>query len=112
MDGETARALIRAERERAEQLLGEVARAALEDRELVGEGSDMADPAEWLTVEEGDDAVVAGLRQRLEALERAEQRLDAGTYGRSIRSGLSIPDERLEADPAAELTVDEALAER
>jgi DnaK suppressor protein len=33
--------------------------------------------------------------------------LDDGTYGRSIRSGREIPDERLEADPAAELTVDE-----
>ena len=39
---------------------------------------------------------------------RAEQRLDNGTYGRSVRSGLPIPDERLEADPAAELTVEEA----
>ena len=40
--------------------------------------------------------------------ERAEQRLDDGTYGRSIRSGDPIPDERLRADPAAELTVEEA----
>ena len=42
------------------------------------------------------------------ALERAEERLDRGVYGRSVRSGLPIPDERLEADPAAELTVEEA----
>ena len=28
--------------------------------------------------------------------------------GRSVRSGAPIPDERLEADPAAELTVEEA----
>src|SRR2546427_401071 len=51
---------------------------------------------------------VASARARLAAIDRAEQRLDAGTYGRSIRSGQLIPDERLEADPAAELTVDEA----
>ena len=36
------------------------------------------------------------------------QRLEEGTYGRSVRSGAPIPDERLEADPAAELTVEEA----
>jgi DnaK suppressor protein len=33
-----------------------------------------------------------------------------GTYGRSVRSGEPIPDERLEADPAAELTISEARA--
>ena len=31
----------------------------------------------------------------------------AGTYGRSVRSGVAIADDRLEADPAAELTVEE-----
>ena len=36
------------------------------------------------------------------------QRVEDGSYGRSIRSGAPIPDERLEADPAAELTVQEA----
>jgi DnaK suppressor protein len=47
----------------------------------------------------------------LQAIERAEQRLAAGTYGRSVRSGAVIPDERLEADPAAEFTVEEAAAD-
>jgi DnaK suppressor protein len=50
----------------------------------------------------------AGRRERLEATRRAEQRLSDGTYGRSVRSGHPLPDEPLEADPAAELTVDEA----
>jgi hypothetical protein len=45
------------------------------------------------------------------ALERVEARLAAGTYGASVLSGRPIPDERLEAFPLAELTVDEA-AER
>jgi hypothetical protein len=36
----------------------------------------------------------------------------AGKFGRSIRSGRLIPDERLEADPAAELTVVEAGSNR
>jgi DnaK suppressor protein len=51
------------------------------------------------------------MRDRLDAIERALQRLDNGTYGRSVRSGAPIPDERLEADPAAELTIEEARAD-
>ena len=45
-------------------------------------------------------------------LDRALKRLDDGTYGRSVRSGQPIPDERLEAESAAELTVQEAAAAR
>jgi hypothetical protein len=41
---------------------------------------------------------------------RAEARLAAGNYGRSVRSGQPIPDKRLEADPLAELTAQEAAA--
>ena len=57
-----------------------------------------------------DDAIAESLRDRLDAIDRALRRLDEGTYGRSVRSGVPIPDERLEADPAAELTVEEAKA--
>jgi DnaK suppressor protein len=55
-----------------------------------------------------DDALISGLRDRLGQIERAETRLAEGTYGRSVASGVPIPEERLEADPAAELTVEEA----
>ena len=68
----------------------------------------MSDSSEILVSEGTDDAVADALTQRLAAIGRAEQRLAAGTYGRSIASGELIPDERLDADPAAELTVDEA----
>ena len=68
------------------------------------------DPAQSLTAEGEDDAIAESLRDRLAAIGRAEQRLANGTYGRSVRSGLPIPDARLEADPAAELTVEEAAA--
>jgi DnaK suppressor protein len=62
--------------------------------------------------EEGiDDAVADSMRERLAAIDRALRRLDDGTYGRSVRSGLPIPDDRLEADPAAELTIEEARAQ-
>jgi DnaK suppressor protein len=43
----------------------------------------------------------------LAALERAEERLKAGTYGLSVESGEPIPDARLEALPTAERTVEE-----
>ena len=68
----------------------------------------MTDPAERLTAEQGDDAIAAGLRERLAAIDRAERRVQDGTFGLSVRSGLPIPDARLEADPAAELSVEEA----
>jgi hypothetical protein len=47
------------------------------------------------------------LEARLAAVERAEPRLRAGTYGLSVKSGEPIPAERLEALPTAELTVEE-----
>jgi DnaK suppressor protein len=108
MDEERARTLLKTERSRVEGLLRDVEGAGLDDRATADEPGDLTDPAERLTAEQTDDAVVEGLRQRLGAIERAEQRIDAGTYGISVRSGLRIPDARLEADPAAELTVEEA----
>ena len=108
MDEQHARALLQAERTRVETLLDETAVDAREDRDAANQSGDLTDPAERLTAESGDDAVVAGLRERLAALKRAEQRLEGGTFGYSVRSGLPIPDARLEADPAAELTVEEA----
>jgi DnaK suppressor protein len=108
MDVEQARALLSAERTRVEGLLRLTKSAGEDDRNEANAGGDMSDPAERLTAEQGDDAISAGLVDRLSAIARAEKRIDDGTYGFSIRSGQPIPDERLEGDPAAELTVDEA----
>ncbi|MGA2305274.1 MAG: hypothetical protein ABSH29_13880 [Acidimicrobiales bacterium] len=108
MDDGRARALLTAERIRVEGLLAGTSRAGLDDRDEANAEGDMADPAQRLTAEQGDDAVAEGLQARLRSIEAAERRLAAGNYGRSIRSGLPIPDDRLEADPAAELTVEEA----
>ena len=69
---------------------------------------DVSDAASCLTAEGQDDAIAASLQDRMAALDRALRRLDDGTYGRSVRSGLPIPEDRLAADPAAELTVEEA----
>jgi DnaK suppressor protein len=109
LEADRARALLAIERARVEGLLNDEGEAARSDRRAANaERGDIADPAERLTAEGFDDAVVASLRQRLAALDRAEARLREGTFGLSVRSGRPIPDERLEADPAAELTVEEA----
>jgi DnaK suppressor protein len=110
MDENRARSLLQAERAEVQSLLAGSEQAGEEDREAEDEegGVDSVDPATSLTAEGMDDAVAESMRNRLAAINRALRRLDDGTYGRSIRSGVPIPDERLEADPAAELTVEEA----
>jgi DnaK suppressor protein len=108
MDEKRAAELLRAEHIEVKGLLAEIDRAGENDRDGANEQGDMADSEESLTDEQQESAVAEGLRLRLEAIERAQQRLRDGTYGRSVLSGLPIPDDRLEADPAAELTVDEA----
>ena len=111
MNAERARRLLQEERSRVERLLVDSRQDGTSDREAADEPGDMADPAERLTAEGLDDAIVTGLQVRLDAITRAEKRLDAGTFGRSVRSGIPIADDRLEADPAAELTVAEAANE-
>ena len=108
MDEQRASELLRAERARVQESLDRVAASGRGDLAATNEPGDIGDRAERLTAEEIDDAVAAALRARLAALDRAEKRLRDGTYGRSVRSGAPIPDARLEADPAAELTVEEA----
>jgi DnaK suppressor protein len=111
MDDRRARDLLAAERERLQR---EIARHMHEDD---GEQSDpFFDPgnlAAKLYQDELDESLEDDLRVQLAALARAEQRLEAGTYGHSIESGEPIPDERLEALPTAELTIaEERAAER
>jgi DnaK suppressor protein len=108
LDDLRAEALLAEERRRVEGLLASTRQDATSEQESAGESGDIADSAEPITGEELDDATVESLQARLDAIARAEQRLQDGTYGRSLRSGAPIPDARLEADPAAELTVEEA----
>jgi DnaK suppressor protein len=112
MDQDRARSLLIAERDEVRDLLKETETAGQADREAEDEteSEDEGDAALGLTEEGEDDAIAESLRDRLDAIDRALRRLDDGTYGRSVRSGQPIPDERLEADPAAELTVEEARA--
>jgi DnaK suppressor protein len=107
MRPDRAAELLQAERERIEAGLARLARQ--ED----GEPADEYDPsnlASDLYQEELDEGRTENLREQLAAVERAERRLAAGTYGLSIRSGQPIPDERLEAVPTAELTLEEERA--
>jgi DnaK suppressor protein len=113
MDEAQARSRLQAERAEVADLLKSTETAGQDDRtdeDEEAEFGDAADAATYLTAEAMDDSTADTLRERLAAIDRALQRLDNGTYGRSVRSGVPIPDERLDADPAAELTVEEARA--
>jgi DnaK suppressor protein len=107
MEAKRARELLETERARVQALLADTADAGRADRSAENEPGDWDDRAQPLTAEGTDNAVAAEPRARLEALNRPEERLTAGTYGLSVLSGSPIPDDRLEADPAAELTVEE-----
>jgi DnaK suppressor protein len=112
MDESRARALLRAERAEVAALLRETEEAATLDDQASDIPQDFGDAGLPLTEEANDEAVVATLQDRLAAIDRALARIEAGTYGRSVLSGKPIPEERLAADPAAELTVEEASAHR
>lgn len=112
MDESRARALLRAERAEVAGLLQETERAAYDERASAAGPGDSGDAAGLLSGAAEDEAIAADLRERVAAIDRALARLEAGTYGRSVLSGKPIPEARLEADPAAELTVEEARAQR
>jgi DnaK suppressor protein len=105
VDSEHARQLLARERARIEEAM-----AAL-DRDGPLERSDRREPgdegSEDLYQDEFDQGRREDLRKELARLERAEARLADGTYGLSVDSGEPIPDERLEALPTAERTVEE-----
>jgi len=106
MDPERARELLAGERERIVRTL---ARLGHQDTGEPAEDNP-ADLASDLYQDELDEGLADDLREELAAVERAEARLAAGTYGRSIESGKPIPDERLEALPTAERTAEEETA--
>ena len=102
MDPEHARQRLAEERARIEKELGEHKEPDTSD-----EVEDSGDEADDLDRAGIDDAFLADLRRTLDAIDRAEQRLEDGTYGKSVISGEPIPEERLEAIPWADRTVDE-----
>src|ERR671936_2512278 len=104
MDPDRARALLATERARIERAL---AKLGHQDDSEPADEFDPANLASDLYQDELDSGLADDLREQLAAVERAEARLAAGTYGLSVLSGKPIPDERLEAIPTAERTVEE-----
>lgn len=105
MDGGRARELLATERARIERAL-----ARLDEDSDPADDEDPGNLAVDLYQHELDEGLREELRSELAAVDRAEARLEAGTYGLSVESGEAIPDERLEAFPTAELTVEEERA--
>ena len=106
MEEKRASELLAAERERVEAELANLRGGGSEESDARREPGDLTD--ESLYQDEFDAGRAQDLERKLEAVERAEERLANGTYGLSVRSGEPIPDQRLEANPTAELTVEEA----
>ena len=108
MNEPRARELVARERTRIEALLaeqvGEIGADGSLQRQQTGESEDAASE---LDSEAVSVALAADLREQLAGVERAESRIAQGKYGISVESGLPIPDERLEAEPLAERTIDE-----
>ena len=105
MTPERAQELLAAERARIERALADLQDTTAEDD--LSSIEDSADHGSELYERELEGGLRDQLGRELEALERAEQRLTDGTYGLSVESGEPIPDERLEAYPLAERTVEE-----
>ena len=102
MDAETARARLAEERARIEGELKEH-----EAPDTSDEPEDSGDEANDLEQASTDSALLEDLKRNLEEIGQAEQRLEDGTYGKSVVSGDPIPDERLEAIPWADRNVGE-----
>ena len=102
MNEERARERLAEERARVEGELGGIGRQQEEEQP-----EDLGDQGDDLEQAGKDEALREQLERTLEAIARAEERLDEGTYGKSVISGEPIPDERLEALPWADRLVEE-----
>ena len=106
MDQARAKELLGEGRERIERQLVQL-RSPVQAEELADVDQHLADSASDLTQQETDAGLAEDLEERLAAIERAEKRLEEGTYGLSVESGEPIPDGRLELIPWAERTAEE-----
>lgn len=112
MDEQRARALVARERARIENALAGL-RTEIRDEGALGrqQTGEQTDAGSDLQTESVSMALQADLRTQLAAVGRAEERLALGTYGKSVESGRPIPNERLEAEPLAERTIEEQRRE-
>jgi DnaK suppressor protein len=95
-----ARELLAQHRSRIETALAGRERGGETDEQRIDADMDLHD-------DEVEEGLAEDLRHELAAIERAEKRLEDGTYGVSIESGEPIPDARLETIPWAERTAEE-----
>jgi RNA polymerase-binding transcription factor len=102
VDPERARDRLAEERARIERDL-----EAIGPQQAEEQPEDTGDQADDLDQAGKDEAIREQLERTLEAIDRAEERLQEGTYGKSVISGEPIPDGRLEAIPWADRLVDE-----
>jgi DnaK suppressor protein len=107
IDEAQARELLARERKRVETSLADLKRVVGSEISEIDVATDPSDEAEAIEEEQVDDAIAQQLREELEAIDRAEKRLEEGAYGFSVESGEPIPAKRLEAIPWAERTAEE-----
>jgi DnaK suppressor protein len=107
IDEGPARELLTRERERIEKSLADMQRLRKGDQAEIEQDTDAVEAGEHIEDGQVDEALGRKLRAELEAVERAEKRLEEGTYGLSVDSGEPIPRKRLEAVPWAERTESE-----
>jgi len=119
MDKRTARKLLKSERERLQAVLTaleeETAGVTAAGETFTEAGTDQH-PADMGTETfelEKDMSIRHNVEAELADVDRATQRLDDGTYGLCEACGKKIPDQRLQAIPAARFCLkDQARAER
>jgi len=108
MDEQRARALVARERRRIEAALADLAGEEQgEDESHFDQTGESAEAGAEIQHDLVDQALVATLRTELASVIRAEERIAQGTFGLSVETGARIPDDRLEAEPLAERTVEE-----
>lgn len=114
MDRTRARELLGREAERVGSLIGDVKVEVGEgsENESLGElsGNDQhpADVGTETFEREKDLSILESLEHELREIEVALSRVDEGTYGTCEGCGEPIPEERLEAQPAARFCTDHA----
>src|SRR5258708_8189090 len=99
MDQDVARARLTAERAEVERLLKGAESAAVQDRLADDEPGDSADAAQPLTAQGLDDAIAAGIQDRLAAIDRALATIDDGTTRQPPPTAHPIPNHPLPPDP-------------
>ncbi len=112
MESDEARRRVETEKQRVEALIDDL-RGELGDEseseqlsELSAYDQHPADTATETFEREKDLSILDQLEAELVELQAALERIDAGTYGVDEVTGEPIPDERLDAIPAARTNVD------